>query len=86
MAWLTALIKAILEWVTDEIKKDTKASDADATPTSLKNKWRERINKQLAKQNNKKGEPNEPELDEKTSEKTGFQSSDKNDNDNVTAR
>jgi len=49
MAWLTALIKAILEWLTAEVKKDTKAGDADAIPQSLKDRWRDRINKQLEK-------------------------------------
>ena len=50
MAWLTALIKAVLEWLTAEVKKDTKASDADAVPQSLKDRWRDRINAQLEKQ------------------------------------
>ena len=50
MAWLAALIKAILEWAAGEVKKDTKASDADAIPQSLKDRWRDRINKQLEKQ------------------------------------
>tara|TARA_Y100000310_G_scaffold180736_1_gene180669 strand:+ start:128 stop:319 length:192 start_codon:yes stop_codon:yes gene_type:complete len=58
MAWLTAVIKAILEWLTAEVKKDTKASDADDTPQSLKNKWRDRINKQLEKQKKEKSESN----------------------------
>ena len=49
MAWLTALIKAVLEWLTAEVKKDTKASDADAVPQSLRDRWRDRINKQLEK-------------------------------------
>lgn len=49
MAWLTALIKAVLEWLTAEVKKDTKASDADAVPQSLKDQWRDRINRQLEK-------------------------------------
>ena len=49
MAWLTALIKAILEWLTAEVKKDTKDGDADAIPQSLKDRWRDRINKQLEK-------------------------------------
>jgi hypothetical protein len=48
MAWLTALIKAVLEWLTAEVKKDTKASDADSTPQSLKDRWRDRINAQYA--------------------------------------
>jgi hypothetical protein len=56
MAWLTALIKAILEWATAEIKKDTKAGDADATPQSLKNRWRDRIDQQLEKQKKQKQE------------------------------
>ena len=53
MAWLTALIKAVLEWLTAEVKKDTKASDADAIPQSLRDRWRDRINKQLEKENKK---------------------------------
>ena len=52
MAWLAALIKAILEWLTEEDKKDTKASDAAAVPQSLKDRWRDRINKQLEKNKN----------------------------------
>ena len=51
MAWLTALIKAILVWLTAEVKKDTKAGDADAVPQSLRDRWRDRINRQLEKQN-----------------------------------
>ena len=43
MSWVAALIKAILDWLTAEIKKDTKASNADKTPEKLKNAWRERI-------------------------------------------
>ena len=50
MAWLTALIKAVLEWLTGEVKKDTKAGDADAIPQSVKDRWRDRINKQLEKE------------------------------------
>jgi len=56
MAWLTALIKAVLEWLTAEVKKDTKASDADDIPQSLRDRWRDRINKQLEKSKNKKDE------------------------------
>ena len=56
MAWLTAVIKAILEWLTAEVKKDTKASDADDIPQSLRDRWRDRINKQLEKQKEKKDE------------------------------
>ena len=59
MAWLTALIKAVLEWLTAEVKKDTKASDADAVPQSLTDRSRDRINKQLEKRKKK---------DDKTSE------------------
>ena len=60
MAWLAALIKAILEWMTGEVKKDTKAGDADAIPQSLKDRWRDRINRQLEKQKdeNKTSEDN----------------------------
>ena len=56
MTWLTALIKAILEWLTAEVKKDTKASDSDAVPQSLKDQWRDRINDQLEKQKKEKNE------------------------------
>ena len=38
MSWLTALVKAILDWLTAEVKKDTKAGDADSIPQSLKDK------------------------------------------------
>ena len=50
MVWLSALIKAILEWVTGEVKKDTKGVDADPVPEDLKNRWRERVNEQLEKE------------------------------------
>jgi hypothetical protein len=63
MAWLTALIKAVLEWLTAEVKKDTKASDADAMPQSLKDRWRERINKQLEKENKKDETPKDSNSD-----------------------
>ena len=56
MAWLTALIKAVLEWLTAEVKKDTKASDADAIPQTLKDRWRNRIDEQLKKQKKEKDE------------------------------
>lgn len=55
MQWLIALVKAILEWATAEIKKDTKAGDADSTPQSLKDRWRRRIEEQENK--TKKDEP-----------------------------
>ncbi|MBC8395335.1 MAG: hypothetical protein H8E05_01445 [Bacteroidetes bacterium] len=41
-----ALVKAILEWLTDLVKQDVKAGDADATPQSLKDRWRRRIEEQ----------------------------------------
>ena len=43
MQWLVALVKALLEWATAENKKDTKASDSDSTPQSLKDRWRRKI-------------------------------------------
>ena len=49
MQWLIALVKAILEWATAEIKKDTKAGDADSTPQSLKDRWRRKIEEQTKK-------------------------------------
>jgi len=49
MQWLVALVKALLEWATAEIKKDTKASDADSTPQSLKDRWRRKIEEQEKK-------------------------------------
>ena len=49
MSWLAALVKAILEWATGEIKKDTKAGDADSTPKDLKDRWRDRIKEQSKK-------------------------------------
>jgi len=54
MAWLSALFKALLEWLSAEVKKDTKASDADTTPKSLKDKWRRRIQEQEKKLKNEK--------------------------------
>ena len=54
MAWLTALFKALLEWLSAEVKKDTKASDADKTPEKLKKSWRQRILEQEEKLKNEK--------------------------------
>ena len=54
MSWVAALIKAILDWLTAEIKKDTKAGDADGTPQSLKDRWRQRIKEQEEKVKNEK--------------------------------
>ncbi|MAF24731.1 hypothetical protein CL634_04065 [bacterium] len=63
MAWLTALIKAVLEWLTGEVKKDTKAGDADAVPQSLRDRWRDRINAQLEKENKKDETPKDSNSD-----------------------
>jgi len=54
MSWLAALIKAILDWLTAEVKKDTKAGDADSIPQSLKDRWRQRIKEQEEKAKNEK--------------------------------
>lgn len=43
MLWLKQLFAAILEFFAGEIKKDTKASDADKIPEKLKSKWKQRI-------------------------------------------
>jgi hypothetical protein len=43
MLWLKQLFAALLEFFSGEIKKDTKASNADSTPEKLQNAWRERI-------------------------------------------
>ena len=63
MVWLTAVIKAILEWLTAEVKKDTKASDADDIPQSLRDRWRDRINNQIEKQKKEKDESNSDTTD-----------------------
>ena len=49
MSALVALIKAILEWLTDLAKQDSKAGDADATPQSLRDRWHRRIEEQEKK-------------------------------------
>ena len=54
MSWVAALIKAILDWLTAEVKKDTKAGDADGTPRHLRDKWRQRIKQQEEKAKNEK--------------------------------
>ena len=54
MSWVAALIKALLEWFTAEVKKDTKASDADGTPRHLRDKWKQRIKEQEEKVKNEK--------------------------------
>ena len=43
MLWLKQLFAAILEFFSAEIKKDTKASNADKTPEKLQSAWRQRI-------------------------------------------
>ena len=43
MLWLKQVIAALLEFFSSEIKKDSKASNADKTPEKLQNVWRERI-------------------------------------------
>ena len=49
MSWLVALVRAVLEWLTAEVKKDPKASDADAIPEATKRSWADRIKEQQAK-------------------------------------
>jgi hypothetical protein len=44
-----SLLKAVLDWLTGLAREDTKASDADATPQSLKDKWRRRIEEEESK-------------------------------------
>ena len=61
MVWLTAVVKAVLEWLTSLAKQDVKAGDADDIPKSLKDRWRRRIQDQLDKQKKK---------DEKSTEKS----------------
>ena len=55
MLWLKQLFAAILEFFSAEIKKDTKASNADETPEKLQNAWRDRI---LEAERNSKDESN----------------------------
>ena len=64
MSWIAALVKAILEWLTAEIKKDTKASDADNVPKDLKNRWKQRIQKQLDKAEKQKNENNDKNIND----------------------
>ena len=54
MAWLSALIKGILEWLSAEVKKDTKAGDADDVSQDLKDRWRSRIKEQEEKKEDEK--------------------------------
>ena len=54
MVWLTALIKAVLDWLTGLVKQDTKAGDTDTTPQSLKDRWLQRIKEQENKKNENK--------------------------------
>ena len=48
MTWV-AFIKALLDWLTDQVREDTKASDGDSVPKSLKDRWRKRIEEQEKK-------------------------------------
>jgi len=66
MNWLAALIKGILDWLSGEVRKDTKAGDVDKTPDNLKNKWRKRIEEIEKKVKEKPEEPisGEPALEE----------------------
>ena len=64
MSWIAALVKAILEWLTAEIKKDTKDSDADNVPKDLKNRWKQRIQKQLDKAEKQKNENNDKNIND----------------------
>jgi hypothetical protein len=65
MSGLVALFKAILDWLTDLARQDTKAGDADATPQSLKDRWRRRIEEQ-----EKKVKKNEPPKDSNSDDST----------------
>lgn len=47
LAWLAAFFKVFLGFVRDEIKRDTKAEDADEIPKTLRARWRKRIDDQL---------------------------------------
>ena len=49
MSVLTALLKAILDWLTGLTREDKKAGDADDTPQTLKERWRKRIEEQEKK-------------------------------------
>lgn len=59
MAFLTALFKAVLEWLSTEVKKDTKAGDADAIPESTKKSWADRVKEQQAKMEKQRKENEE---------------------------
>ena len=54
MTWV-ALIKALLDWLKDLIREDTKASDSYTIPKSLKDRWRAIIEEQ---ENQSKNEQN----------------------------
>ena len=59
MTWV-ALIKALLDWLKDLIREDTKASDSDTIHKSLKDRWRARIEEQ---ENQSKNEQNSDTTD-----------------------
>ena len=59
MTWV-ALIKALLDWLKALIREDTKASDSDTIPKSMKDRWRDRIEEQ---ENQSKNEQNSDTTD-----------------------
>ena len=61
MSGLVALFKAILDWLTDLARQDKKAGDADATPQSLKDRWRRRIEEQEKKVKKNENDSDTPE-------------------------
>jgi hypothetical protein len=61
MSALVALFKAVLDWLTDLAKQDIKAGDADATPQSLKDRWRRRIEEQEKKVKKNENDSDTPE-------------------------
>ena len=63
MSGLVALFKAILDWLTSLARQDKKASDADATPQSLKDRWRRRIEEQEEKAKKKDKEDEKTDSD-----------------------
>ena len=63
MSSLAALFKAILDWLTGLVRQDKKAGDADATPQSLKDRWRRRIEEQKKKTKEKDKEDEKTDSD-----------------------
>ena len=56
-----AFIKALLDWLTALVKEDTKASDGDSMPKSLKDRWRKRIEEQEKKEKKNEEDDNTSE-------------------------